>query len=266
VESGGQDYTDFLQTDAAINPGNSGGALLTVNGDLIGFNTQIDARGQNLGFAIPVARVRKAFDELVRFGEVREVWLGMEVESLDLYDESVARKLGVPGGKGMLVRLVHPDAPAAEAGLEAGDVILDMASERVRDEAEYHTEVARLKVGQRVAVTAWRGGEKRTLTLTAASFPIERGADLLWQHLGLAVEPAAGRGGGRYVMISRVRPGSAPASVGLRPGFALLAVDGAKVDAPEDVFRALPRGLSRRSMLLVISDGRGTYRVPLPVS
>jgi serine protease Do len=266
-ESGGEKYTDFLQTDAAINPGNSGGALLTITGDLIGINTQIDARAQNVGFAIPVARVRKVFDELVRFGEVRNVWLGLDAEALDASDRAFADRLGVPGRRGLLVRRVHVESPAAEAGIEAGDVILQLASEPVRDDAEFYTVLSRLQVGQSVPVVAWRPEQGRvTLTLRAQAFPVERGADLLWRHLGLAVESVTSRTGRRYLAITRVRAGSAGQEVGLEPGLAVLGVDGREVERPEDVYRALARGLQRRTLTLVIGDGRGTYYVPLPVA
>ncbi len=79
----GEAFSDFIQTDAAINPGNSGGALLNINGELIGINTQIVASGQNLGFAIPIDRARKVFDELVHYGRVRPMWTGLVVEELD---------------------------------------------------------------------------------------------------------------------------------------------------------------------------------------
>src|SRR4029079_3987960 len=118
---------------------NSGGALLTVNGDLIGMNTQIDVRGQNLGFAIPAARVRKVFDELVRHGQVLAVWPGLVAEPIDATTTRGSDAADVPGGGGLLVRAVHDGGAAARAGMEAGDVILDVGGEKVRDYAEFHT-------------------------------------------------------------------------------------------------------------------------------
>lgn len=264
VESGGLNYTDFLQTDAAINPGNSGGALLTVNGDLIGINTQVDARGQNLGFAIPVARVRKVLDELVRYGEVRTVWLGLEAESLDLYDPSLARKLGVPEGRGMLVRQVHAESPAARGGVRAGDVLLALDGEPVRDHAEFRTALSRAQVGQDLEIVAWRGGGRESLRVRGEAFPVDRGAELAWRHLGLQVDRGTRRDGTQYVAIAQVRAGSRADRIGLSRGMAVLAVDDRKVARAEDFYAGVVRALARDSVMLVVADSRGTYRVPMP--
>lgn len=263
VESGGSDYTDFLQTDAAINPGSSGGALLTINGDLIGINTQILAGGQNLGFAIPVARVRKVFDELVRYGEVKNVWLGADAESLDL-DADAARRTAPPGGRGMIVRSVFRDSPASRAGLAPGDVILDVGEVPVRDYAEFHTALSRIKVGDAIAMGAWRDGTRTSLTLRAEPFPLDRGAQIAWQALGLRVQLGESRRG-PVLFVSEVREGSRADRIGFHPGLLVPGVDDERVSGPEAFYRAIIARLSRRSVLLNVSDGRATYRVPLPI-
>jgi S1-C subfamily serine protease len=259
VESGGENYTDFLQTDAAINPGNSGGALLTINGDLIGVNTQIDARGQNLGFAIPVARVRKVFDDLVRFGHVQQVWLGVAAEALE-GDPVVAKHLAVPGGHGLLVTSVVDDSPAARAGVLAGDVVLDVDGEKVVDAEQFDTILRRLKIGEEVKLTAWREGKRMPFSVATEAFPISRGEDLLWQVLGLRV---AGEREGRGLVLTEVREGSEAWRVGLRRGLLLLGMDGERLESPEDAYRGLIDRMSHDGVLLAISDGRDLYRVPL---
>jgi serine protease Do len=265
VESGGERYTDFLQTDAAINPGNSGGALLTINGDLIGINTQIDARGQNLGFAIPVARVRKVYHELVRYGAVQDVWLGLDATSFEPGDP-LARRLKVPDGRGLLVRSVMAGSPIARAGLVPGDVILDVQGERVTDDDQWRTVLSRIRVGDEVRLSAWRDGAVARLTAQAESFPIERGAELLWSALGLRVQPVEGRRGGSILVISEVREGTEASRIGFRRGLAILGLDGERVETEEELYRALVRRMGHGSVLLAVSDGRATYRVPLEVS
>jgi S1-C subfamily serine protease len=258
---GGSAYTDFLQTDAAINPGNSGGALMTVNGDLIGINTQIDARGQNLGFAIPVARVRKVFDELVRYGEVRNVWLGLEAESLDL-DTDTALRRKVPGGRGLLVLAIDPDSPASRAGLLPGDVLMQIDGRSVRDYPEYHTALSRIAVGDAVRLQVFGDGASREVVMKAETFPFGRGAELLWRGLGLAVERTPVRGGS-ILVITRVREGSRAHALGLPRGLALIGVDGERVETEEDLYRAVIARMQRREVVLIVTDGRATYRVPL---
>lgn len=265
MRSGGQSYTDFLQTDAAINPGNSGGALLTVSGELIGINTQIDARGQNLGFAIPVGRVRKAFHELVRFGEVLPVWSGLAAESLDLLERDVRRRLGVDGQGGLLVRRVLAGSPADRCGLRPGDVLTSVGGRAVRDYPELHTALSRVGVGQSVPMDIVRAGEPRRLQMAAEPFPMDRADELAWTHLGLRVAdvPTSRRGG--YVAIESVREGSDADRIGLHRGLVVVAIDGERVRQSVDFHRALARGLCRSSVLLHVSDGRATFRVPLPV-
>ncbi len=110
----GRDYTDFLQTDAAINPGNSGGALANILGELIGINTAIVGGANTIGFAIPIERVRRIVGDLLNFGEVAPVWIGLRGATVLDDDRPSAR------GKGLRVRSVWPGSPAAEAGLEDG--------------------------------------------------------------------------------------------------------------------------------------------------
>ena len=262
-ESAGSKYTDFLQTDAAINPGNSGGALLSINGDLLGINTQILAEGQNLGFAIPVARVRKVFDELVRYGEVRDIWLGADAEALDL-DPDAARVLAVPGGRGMIVRMVLADSPASRAGLAVGDVILAVNGSLVRDYPEFHTALSRIKVGDHLVLSTWRRGARVKVDLAAETFPLERGAQVAWRALGLKLELGSASGS-PVLYVAEVREGSRCDRIGLHRGLLIVGVDDAPVATLDAFYRALIARLSRGSVLLDISDGRATYRVPIPL-
>lgn len=264
VESGGREYADFLQTDAAINPGNSGGALLTVNGDLIGINTQVHAQGQNLGFAIPVARVRKVVDELVQHGEVLDVWMGMVAEELEALHPVVRKRLRVPDDGGLLVRRVHDRGPADRAGLRPGDVIVGVGERSVHDTSELRTALAAVRVGDRLALEVLRDGVPLRLSTTARAFPDERAAELGWRHFGLEVVRVATGPRAGYVAIGRVREGSEADQLGLRPGLALLGVDGQRIESVGDFHRAIGLGLSRSSILLAVSDGRAVYRVPLP--
>ncbi|HYO11676.1 MAG TPA: trypsin-like serine protease, partial [Thermoanaerobaculia bacterium] len=114
-------FTDFLQTDASINPGNSGGPLVNIAGDVIGINTAIISGASGIGFAIPADRARRIVDELVRFGELRPLWTGARLVTLD---PELARRYDLVGlRRGALVFKVWPDSPAAAAGLQERDVI-----------------------------------------------------------------------------------------------------------------------------------------------
>jgi serine protease Do len=263
MESGGRRYTDFLQTDAAINPGNSGGALLTVNGDLIGIPTVIDARAQNIGFAIPVARVRKVLDELIRFGEVRRVWLGIGVEELDDFAPFEVSRLGVPGDRGLLVTRVWDDLAGDRAGLQAGDVILEVDDAPVREAVEFDTALSRIRLGDPFSMSVWREGRRHRIDCVAEAVPLHRGPEYLQRLLGLELRERLDPRGRPLVVVEAVRGGGAAAEVGLVPGLAVLRFGDSRPGGLEDVHEELFRHLGRRQIWLVVSDGREAYRVKL---
>lgn len=118
-------YYDFLQTDASINPGNSGGPLLDTAGRVVGINTAIRARANNIGFAIPINLVKEILPLLLKDGKIRRSALGVHVSSL--LPEDLAR-LGLTSPQGALVRVVIPGGPADRAGLAIDDVILEFDS------------------------------------------------------------------------------------------------------------------------------------------
>jgi len=116
-------FTDFIQTDAAINPGNSGGPLLNILGDLVGLNTAILASAEGIGFAIPINKAKRVVAELLDQGRVSPVWLGLSGQNLD---QRTAGYFGLRDLKGMIIAEVYPNAPAQQAGMAPGDVLLSI--------------------------------------------------------------------------------------------------------------------------------------------
>jgi S1-C subfamily serine protease len=111
---------EVIQTDAAINHGNSGGPLLNANGDVIGVNAQIESEsGGNvgIGFAIPIDTVKDVAGQLIKDGTVEHAYLGIEMASIN---SDLASNFRVPVDKGILIQRVHPNSPAAKAGLKGG--------------------------------------------------------------------------------------------------------------------------------------------------
>src|SRR6185503_6834892 len=114
-------FDDLIQTDASINFGNSGGPLLNINGDLIGINSAINAQAQNIGFAIPVDKVKSVLDEQLLSPDTASSWFGFEVES----------------GDHLQVAKVVAGSPAADAGLKPGDCIVSLDGKPVTDQDSY---------------------------------------------------------------------------------------------------------------------------------
>lgn len=130
-------YINMLQTDAAINGGNSGGPLVNSIGEVIGMNTLIFTAGGasgsiGLGFAIPINKVKSIIEELKEKGKVdRDFEIGMRIQSID---EGIARYYHLDNTKGVIVTKVYPNTPALKAGIEVGDIILEIEGFRINDE------------------------------------------------------------------------------------------------------------------------------------
>lgn len=247
VKGEGRTYTDFLQTDAAINPGNSGGALCNVLGELIGINTAIVGGANTIGFAIPIERVRRIADDLLRFGEVKQVWIGVRGFTL-----TADRTRPSARGLGMRVRSVYPSSPAEDAGLEPGDVVVGMNGRPVESREDFDTLLASVAPGGTVALEVRRGDRTRALSLKAARAPEDLGLEVLRREIGISVAEA--RGGLVVTSVARESPADRK---GLERGDALLGVNGRRVASLEEVARAFERDYGRSGIVLVV--GRGGY-------
>jgi serine protease Do len=169
-----EDYEDFIQTDAPINPGNSGGALINDRGELIGINTAIISHGsegsQGIGFAIPVNLARTVMDEILKTGKVTRGYLGIVPQDVT---PAIAKAFGVKEFTGALVGGVSPDSPAQKAGLNNGDIILELNGKPVADANELRMSVSMMAPGTAVNLKVLRNGADRNLTATLGELPTE---------------------------------------------------------------------------------------------
>jgi len=164
-------YEDFIQTDAAINPGNSGGALVNAEGALIGINTAIFSRSggsQGIGFAIPANLARNILEELVTRGRVVRGWMGIEAQELN---QELAASFGLQTPAGVIIAGVVPDGPADRAGLQPGDVLLEVDGKPVIDPRRTMSDIAAVPPGTRLPLTVVRGGERLEMTIELGERP-----------------------------------------------------------------------------------------------
>src|SRR5215510_1108313 len=169
-----EDYEDFIQTDAAINPGNSGGALINASGQLIGINTAILSRAggnQGVGFAVPANLARTVMNQLLRNGKVVRGYLGVMIQPVT---PEIAKALNLPDARGALVGEVTPGGPAAKAGLEPGDCIVELNGQRVSDSRELRLKTGELAPGSNVKLKLIRGGNPREVSITLGELPNEK--------------------------------------------------------------------------------------------
>ena len=260
-------YHHFIQTDASINPGNSGGPLLNIDGELIGINTAIYQKAQGIGFAIPINKAARIVKELLRAGEVRFPWFGLELQGLT---EPLKRSFGLGAAKsGVLVSDVIKGSPADQAGLKRGDVLTSMGGMPVADLEDYREAMAEFTPGDRPEVTVFRRGKELAFTVEFSSFPPDLAQGLVYKRLGIRIGRPDRNTLRRYglrdgVMITEVRPGSEAGRTGLEPGDLILKVNNRPVNNPDAFDRSVGRYHHLPSLTLIVQRGRQAYSVTLP--
>lgn len=165
---------NFIQTDASINPGNSGGPLLNIHGEVVGINTAIVASGQGIGFAIPTNMARPIISQLVDHGKVTRAWLGVNIRGLA---EEELRSLGLKQANGAMVVGLYERGPAAQGGLQPGDIIVNIGGFEVKDPAHLQQLVAEAIIGEPLKITVLRDQQRLILSVkpgNADSLPTGR--------------------------------------------------------------------------------------------
>ena len=155
----------LLQTDATINPGNSGGALLDLNGDLVGINTAIPTTSgqfQGIGFAIPMSRVQWIVKELTENGKVRRAKLGVTVAVIPQY---LAEEWKIPVRGGVQLTKIAAGSPATKSGLEVGDVILELAGQKVFTPEDFRSLVEQLPADRDYVIEFLRDGKQQSIEI-----------------------------------------------------------------------------------------------------
>jgi serine protease Do/serine protease DegQ len=256
-----EEYEDFIQTDASINPGNSGGALVNMRGELIGINTAIvGPSGGNvgIGFAIPINMVERVMSQLVEFGEVRRGRLGVLVQDLT---PALAESFGLDIQQGALISDVEEGTPAAEAGLEPGDVVVRVNDTEIEGSAELRNEIGLRPAGETVRLQVVRDEERRTIDVEIGS--VEGGAGATGQRIAPLLEGVRfgetedeeGPSGLRVTAVSRE---SVAWRSGLRPGDVVTSVNQQRVRTIADL-REIAETDPRRYLLRVIREDRGLF-------
>ena len=254
----------FIQTDASINPGNSGGPLLNIDGELIGINTAIYAQAQGIGFAIPINRAKRIVSDLINYGTVVRPWIGMTVQALD---STLASYLNIQD-KGILVKSVEADSPAALSGIQEGDIILSINGKRISDVNDYRSMVTTLSSDQTITVEFNREGKRSTATLKTRIFPSDRALDLASRRLGISVSEVNEKMRAKYglransgVLIVKLRRGSHLDRIGVSPGDIIHQMDEERVEDLSDFKEAIVKYRHKPSVVLLIQRGAHLYYI-----
>lgn len=173
--SGGGYMTGLIQTDASINGGNSGGPLLNANGEVIGINTVKVQSAEGLGFSIPINFIKPIIKQVIETGTYKETSIGM----LTMDANTAAQIFGQekPAEDGIFVYKVYDNSPAAQAGLEAGDIVTKIGKDEVKDNNSLKSILYKYQTGDSAEVTYIRNGKENTTQITFTDYSIENDSD-----------------------------------------------------------------------------------------
>jgi len=263
-----EDYEDFIQTDAPINPGNSGGALVNDRGELVGINTAIISRAggsQGVGFAVPSGLAHQVMDDLLKDGKVTRAYLGIVPQNVT---PAIASSFGAKQNRGALVGDVSPNSPAQRAGVQTGDIILEVNGKTVEDSNQLRNGISMMRPGSTVQLKVLRNGSERELTAKLDAFPDKTTQAKLGKEGphsaldGVTTEnldagaraqlrlPANTQG----VVVTGVDAASKAAESGLQPGDVIQQANHKPVKNTEDLANAL-KNSANPNLLLVNRHG-----------
>jgi len=274
-ELGITDYEDFIQTDASINMGNSGGALVDAQGRLIGINTAIlsgTGGNQGVGFAIPINMGRSVMERLVQHGRVARGFLGVGLQPLDA---ELAERLGLKDQSGALVAGVEAGTPAAEAGLQAGDLIVQYNGKKVADQRQLRLMVSQTAPKTKVEFKVRRDGKEKDYHVTLAELPTERTLSSFLRPAEPRASVLAGVQLGDLdarsrrefsipnhvdgALVTKVEPGSKAAEKGLRRGDVILEFEKKSVGSAEEAVELGNDFEGEKALVRVWSRGSAKY-------
>lgn len=250
----GDNYVPFIQSDVAINPGNSGGPLFNLDGKVVGINSQIYTRsGGSIGlsFAIPTSLALDVIEQLKSKGRVDRGWLGVYIQDID---KELAESLELDKPQGALIVQVEQDAPADDAGIQAGDVIVMFDGKTILESGDLPHVVGLIAPGKTVKVKLIRKGKHRTVKVKVGALPGQpgdhEGALEQGDRLGLRLRELDKqqrrherlRGG---VVVVEVDSGSPAEDTGLRPDDVIVQLGYNYIDGLSDyrdAVKQLPMG------------------------
>ncbi len=263
-------YDNFIQTDASINRGNSGGPMFNLDGEVIGINTAIfspSGGSVGIGFAIPSNLAKRVVQQLIDFGETKRGWLGVQIQTVN---DEIAESLGLDKPRGALVSKVNDGGPAAEGGVEAGDVILEFAGRPVVEMRTLPRIVADTEIGDTVDVVVWRKGAEKKLRVKVgeleevqeAAFTPDGPTPGRSEVLGMILSPLTGESRTEFqlgedtkgVVVTSVDGDSTAAERGIRPGDVIVEVNQEQVASPQEVAEKIKavQESGRKSVLLLV--------------
>ena len=240
----------FIQTDAAINPGNSGGALVNLEGGLVGINTAIASPTgayAGYGFAVPANIVNKVVEDLLQYGVVQRGVLGVMIRSVD---GSLAKEKGLDVTRGAYVDSLLENSAAAAAGLQPGDVVVEVEGKTIQSSPELQEMIARYRPGDKVSLKVDRKGKTKAFEVVLNN---RQGSTALVEKpkqkdalamLGAEFETLSSDAARKLdieggVKVTRLSSGKLRKYTDMREGFIITKADGLPVRNVDELAKAL---------------------------
>lgn len=266
---------EFLQTDAAINPGNSGGPLISMKGEVIGINTAIATESggyDGIGFAIPTHIAGWVSDQLLTAGEVRRGYIGTQIQAVDAKS---AKQFNVKINEGVIVHSILPGSPAEKAGLEPGDVVLNLNGQRIESPSSLQGVVEQLTIGKSYPLEIIRDGKPQKLNVTIEQLPKdltvarrgEQGTDRAeskFDKFGLELRTLTkdlakqfGLSATAGVIVTAVEEGSVAEQSGIKAGDLIEKVGGQLITSVEDYEKVKSSFTGSEGLVLHVRSANG---------
>jgi serine protease Do len=269
TRSGDAFYADMIQTDASINPGNSGGPLVNSRGEVIGVNTFIFTKSGGslgIGFAVPIDRAMRVYNEILRFKKVLRPWVGIHPQDLTL---SLRRGLNIEEDQdryGVIVADVDPGSPADGVGIRRGDVILRINGESIRSAQDWEGILLDVQVENELKLEIYRDGRNEEIRFATTPLPTDT-ADKVAVDFGLVLtdvtEPIKSQLGLRSpagALIVEVTDPMLSRDNGLEVHDVVLKVNDKEIHSAEEAKKALDNLSMPRNSLVLERGGRMIYR------
>lgn len=263
-------YDNFIQTDASINPGNSGGPLFNTEGKVVGINTAIVAQGQGIGFAIPINMAKVILPDLKAKGKVTRGWIGVSVQDVT---EDIAKNFKLKSKTGALISDIFKGDPADKAGLQAGDIIMEVNGKKIKDSHDLLITIAAFHVGDRVEVKILREAQAKIFSVSVAErkgqqeiastrqsvenfgMTVQDITPEIAQYLGITSKSG--------VIVVDVQDGSPADEKGIQPHDIIRQINRVKITSMKDYMREILKKSDKSSTLFLIKRGKSTFFVSL---
>lgn len=254
-------FEDFLQTDATLNPDSYGGPLVNLNREIVGISTVLPT--QMTGFfgislAIPINVVKKATEDLIKYGKITRGWLGVTAQPVTTELQNI---LGLKNNQGALVSDVEPDSAAENAGIKSGDVIIKYNGKKIKNILLLRSLVKGTEINKNVEIVVIRDNKELTLNtaIKETSKAKDKSRENLFKNLGMTVENITGKESihlgfeaEKGVILTNVQKDSPAYDAGLSKGDIIIEVQHKPVTSIDELYQAILKIKQEEDILMFI--------------